>query len=79
MSKRRNTVTYAQAIKWIALHDDTEWLFDAPEERLLSVTATMVAHLFDRTDKELMADLEKALDEEFLGRQWRSPRTPNNR
>lgn len=50
---------YRDAIDWIAREDDTEWVVnneDAP-----SVTASLVADLFGRTDEEVRKDIKNAL------------------
>lgn len=57
---------YRDAIDWIAREDDTEWLEngeDAP-----SVTASLVADLFGRTDDEVRADIKKAIKREEMRR-----------
>ena len=54
--------SYAAAIAWLADYDDNEWLkVDGDEELLPSVTASLVADLFGRTDQEIAADIRKAL------------------
>lgn len=50
---------YQLAIAWIASNDDTEWLQD--EEVIPSVTAALVADIFERTIKQVTLDLRKEL------------------
>jgi hypothetical protein len=48
---------YREAIEWIALNDDTEWLnaeYGSP-----SVTACLVADLFGVTTERVTADLRR--------------------
>lgn len=52
-------VSYRAAVAWIAEIDDTTWLDD--EGPILSVTASMVAYLFDKTDGQIIGDLRRAL------------------
>jgi hypothetical protein len=49
---------YRDAIDWIALNDDTEWLDD--EHGAFSVTLALVADLFGKSMDEATADLRKA-------------------
>lgn len=51
--------SYRQAIAWMAMNDDTEWVKDnsAPG----SVTAALVADLFDKTDEKVRTDLKRYL------------------
>ena len=58
---RPRRARYTDAIDWIAAYDDTEWLNDAEEELILSVTASLVADLFGRTDADVTRDLRRAL------------------
>lgn len=55
----RRCGTYRDAIDWIALNDDTDWLDD--EEGSESVTLALVADVFGRTVEEATADLRRAL------------------
>lgn len=55
---------YRDAIKWIAQNDDTEWLRNG--EDTLSVTASMVADLFGKSEEKVKADLVAALEREEL-------------
>ena len=52
--------SYREAMQWIVLNDDTEWLTD--EHGSLSVTAALVADLFGVSDERVIKDLlrEKA-------------------
>lgn len=54
---------YRDAIEWIAREDDTDFLDDTEtgDEPTLSVTASLVADLFDKTDAEVCADIRAAL------------------
>lgn len=53
---------YREAILWIALNDDTEWLFD--ERPIPSVTASLVADLFAVSIEKVCGDLMKAVEKE---------------
>lgn len=55
--------TYNQAIEWIALNDDTDFLDDT-EVDTISVTASMVADLFSKDDETVVRDLRRALKRE---------------
>ena len=58
----RRRASYAAAIAWMADYDDNEWLkVHGVEELLPSVTASLVADLFGRTDQEVAADIGKPL------------------
>jgi len=48
---------YKDAIAWIAANDDTEWLHGGQ----ISVTATLVADLFGKTDSQVTTDLRAAV------------------
>jgi hypothetical protein len=52
--------SYRDAIDWIALNDDTDFLDDT-EVDALSVTASMVADLWGKDEKTVKADLRRAL------------------
>ena len=54
--KRRTPASYQQALEWIVLNDDTEWL-ESENEPIISVTASLVADLYGRTEEEIIADL----------------------
>ena len=57
----RRVGAYGTAIAWIVQNDDTEWL-DAEGDGLIpSVTASLVADVFARTDEEVVADLRREL------------------
>lgn len=47
--------SYRDAIAWIALNDDTEWLRD--ETPMISVTAALVSDLFDVPEDRIIKDL----------------------
>lgn len=50
---------YREAVEWIALNDDNEWLHD--ESPIISVTAGMVRDLYDVDQDRLIADLRRYL------------------
>jgi hypothetical protein len=54
---------YKDAIEWIARNDDTEWVNDP--NGCESVTAALVADLFNKTDEEVRDDIRKALNNEL--------------
>jgi hypothetical protein len=47
--------SYKKAIKWIAANDDNEWLRN--ETPFVSVTASLVMDLYDKSENELLRDL----------------------
>lgn len=47
--------SYREAIKWMAYNDDTEWAED--EVPIPSVTAALIADLFDVSTETVTADL----------------------
>lgn len=49
--------SYKEAISWVAFNDDTEWLKD--EEPILSVSAALVADLFDVEHTKVIRDIRK--------------------
>lgn len=53
--------SYREAISWIALNDDTEWT--AEDEKIPSVSAVLVADLFDvevdRVTRDIIRKLKK--------------------
>lgn len=51
---------YKDAIEWIALEDDTNFLDDA-DNSPLSVTATMVRDLWNKTEQQVRKDILAAL------------------
>lgn len=54
-------VSYRAAIRWIIDNDDTEFLDDEENtDHTLSVTASLVADLFGKTDTQVWDDLVKA-------------------
>ena len=57
----RRVATYGTAIAWIVENDDTEWLHVEDGEIIPSVTASLVADLFARSDEEVVADLRRAI------------------
>ncbi|HTI78959.1 MAG TPA: hypothetical protein VL614_00760 [Acetobacteraceae bacterium] len=56
MTKRRSTMSYSRALEWIVDNDDTGWL-DEDGCGIPSVTACLVADIYDRTEDEVTADL----------------------
>ena len=48
---------YQDAIAWVVGNDDTEFLND--DDPMLSVTASLVADLFHKTDDEVLADIRR--------------------
>src|SRR5687767_8100100 len=54
---------YREAVRWIAENDDTQWLEEPDPEGgyFYSVTCAMVADLFDKDQKEVAADISKAI------------------
>lgn len=57
----RRIAAYGTAIAWIVENDDTEWLDAEDGEVIPSVTASLVADLFARSDDEVIADLRRAI------------------
>ncbi len=55
--------SYRDAINWIAYNDDTTWLDDVLGDGKIcpSVTASLVADLFDVTPEKLIKDLRRAM------------------
>lgn len=47
--------SYREALRWLLLNDDTEWLNDARHG--LSVSTALVADLFGVDDERIVADL----------------------
>lgn len=54
--------SYRQAIHWIVENDDTEFVND--EQPLISVAASLVADLFNKTDQQIIADIKKILSKQ---------------
>jgi len=50
--------SYKTALRWIILNDDTIWLDDGGP---ISVTATLVADLFNKTDEQVTIDLRREM------------------
>ena len=57
----RRVGAYGTAIAWIVMNDDNDWLAGDGEELSLSVTASLVADVFARTDQEIVRDLRAAM------------------
>lgn len=53
---------YSDAIRWIASYDDTEWVTESPE--IPSVSACLVADIFNKTEKQVREDIEKELNKQ---------------
>ena len=70
----RRVAAYGTAIAWIVENDDTEWLRTECGELIPSVTASLVADLFARSDEEVAADLRKALARKTRSRARQSQR-----
>ncbi len=51
---------YLKCLVWIAEYDDTDWL-NEPGVPDPSVTASMIAHVFDIDDLKVKNDLKRAL------------------
>lgn len=50
---------YKDAIQWMVDNDDTDWCDE--DGACLSVTASLVADLFGKTDEQVREDLARAL------------------
>lgn len=48
---------YRDAIYWLVANDDIDWLLDP--RGCLSVTASLVADLFGKTDAQVTADIRR--------------------
>jgi hypothetical protein len=55
MKRRAPPLGYRAALRWLIANDDTSFLDS--EEQYLSVTATLIADIYDRTDEEVLRDL----------------------
>lgn len=55
---------YRRAIAWLAFNDDNEWTKD--EDPILSVSASLVADLYGKTDAQVTKDLRRKLEKENL-------------
>lgn len=53
---RRTPMPYREALQWIIENDDTEWL---ALNQTASVTASLVADIYKRTDDEVRTDLRR--------------------
>jgi hypothetical protein len=64
---------YQDALEWIIVEDDTEflWEHDNPVDVTLSVTASMVAGLWNKTAEQVVVDLRKC-EEQLERRSARS-------
>lgn len=61
---RRVAMPYKDALRWLLDNDDTEFLVnDCDVDReVLSVSASLVADIYGRSDEEIRADLLKMRD-----------------
>ena len=57
----RRVGAYGTAIAWIVMNDDTEWLDADDGDPVLSVSASLVAGVFARSDQEIVRDLRAAM------------------
>jgi hypothetical protein len=66
----RRVASYSNAIFWMAANDDTEWVNEDPATALgsPSVTASLTADLFGRTEEEVRADLKRELKRQAKAR-----------
>lgn len=62
--------SYKEALRWLALNDDCEWLKD--DEPALSVAAALVADMFEKEDNKLIADLRRVHAKVWCGRNDRA-------
>lgn len=60
--------SYRRALQWIAQNDDCEFLKD--ESPVISVTASLVADMFGKTDETVMRDLDRACLK-YRGKNWK--------
>lgn len=51
--------SYREAVAWIALNDDTEWLED--EKPMISVTVALVMDIFDVSEDKIVSDLRRKI------------------
>ncbi len=49
---------YADAVRWIAQNDDTDWLDD--EQPIPSVTAALVADVFGKPIEKVVQDIRRS-------------------
>lgn len=57
LRRRRAALGYRAALRWMLDNDDTEWLKDT--DPAISVTAAIVADIYDRTNDEVIVDLRR--------------------
>ena len=57
----RRVGAYGTALAWIVMNDDNEWLDAEGDDVALSVTASLVAGVFARTEQEVVRDLRAAM------------------
>ena len=53
--------SYREAIRWLADNDDNEWIED-DEDMSVSVTAALIADIFDVPQERVRDDLRRLLD-----------------
>jgi hypothetical protein len=56
----KHNSSYREAIDWIAANDDNDWLEEEPAAQMPSVTASMVADLFEVPMAKVALDLARA-------------------
>jgi hypothetical protein len=61
--------SYKHAIYWIAANDDTCWV---DNKEPISVTATLVADLFGKTDQQVIQDLTRELRRQKERKTWKT-------
>lgn len=54
--------SYRDAVRWMVYNDDTEWTHD--EEPIISVTAALVADMFDVEQDKIISDIRRALKQD---------------
>lgn len=53
--------SYKDAISWLAAMDDNEWL-DSVDNQMLSVSASLVVHIFDVDNEKIIKDLKREIE-----------------
>lgn len=56
---RRRPLSYRDALAWMIVNDDTEFLAEPEPEPAISVTGALVADIYDRSNEEVIADLRR--------------------
>lgn len=62
MSRARRWASYADAVEWVALNDDNEWLND--DNGSPSVCASLVSDIFNRSREQVSRDIRKVIEQE---------------